>query len=195
LFQPTKTAAEVLAAHGVRIDSSVFKGGLQRNHKLDYRRALSNGYFWRFGDDANIPDPEGALLEIPTYTVMVPCWKMLTSKRVKLQRHSPSTLQTRRQKVNRLLDVLRPWYPLKFDFCRMTLDELTSIVDRAIAADQADPESYKPLVAIGHSKDLIDFETIEAFLSYLRAKNIAVINLKDTLGQCVPAGLGKACVN
>ncbi|MGH9431019.1 MAG: hypothetical protein ACRD3T_05705, partial [Terriglobia bacterium] len=29
LFQPTQTAAAILARHGIRIDSSVFKGGLQ----------------------------------------------------------------------------------------------------------------------------------------------------------------------
>ena len=36
LFQPTPTAASVLAENGIKIDSSVFKGGLQHTHRLDY---------------------------------------------------------------------------------------------------------------------------------------------------------------
>ena len=43
LFQPPGTAAEVLTEHGIKIDSSVFKGGLQHGHALDYRAALKNG--------------------------------------------------------------------------------------------------------------------------------------------------------
>ena len=41
LFQPTATAARVLAERGIRVDSSVFKGGVQRRHGLDYRPALA----------------------------------------------------------------------------------------------------------------------------------------------------------
>lgn len=43
LFQPTQTVADVLAERGIKIDSSVFKGGLQHQHKLDYRCAAKNG--------------------------------------------------------------------------------------------------------------------------------------------------------
>src|SRR5438309_5756439 len=38
LFQPTEPAATILAQNGIKIDSSVFKGGLQHNYGLDYRR-------------------------------------------------------------------------------------------------------------------------------------------------------------
>ncbi len=195
LFQPTRTTAGILAECGIRIDSSVFKGGLQRNHKLDYRPASRNGYFWKFSGDANVEDSGGLLLEIPTYTVMVPSWKMLTGKRVRLQRKGPSTAQTGRQKLNRILDLLRPRYPLKFDFCRMTLAELIGIVERALCEDRAHPESYKPLVAIGHTKDLVDFDTIEVFLSYLKDKGMAIVNLQDTLHKCQPAEYRQACAN
>ncbi len=60
LFQPTAAAARVLTEHGIKIDSSVFKGGRQHKHKLDYRRAIKNGYYWMFGDDVTIPDPAGS---------------------------------------------------------------------------------------------------------------------------------------
>ena len=68
LFQPTETLAKVLAGHGIKVDSSVFKGGLQRNHGLDYRSACKNGYYWRFKEDVNIHDEDGRLIELPTYS-------------------------------------------------------------------------------------------------------------------------------
>jgi hypothetical protein len=186
LFQPTRTVAWVLAANGLRIDSSVFKGGLQRNQKLDYRPALGNGNFWKFSNDVNVSEPEGMLLEIPTHSVMVPCWRMLTGKRLRLQRKSPSDNGlSLRQKVNNYLDKSRPRYPLKFDFCRMTLKELIATVQDVVAEDQQYPEAYRPLVAIGHTKDLIDCATVEAFLRYLKEKGIAVINLQDALSKCL----------
>ncbi len=48
LFQPTQPAASVLARNGIKVDSSVFKGGLQHKYGLDYRAALKNGYYWSF---------------------------------------------------------------------------------------------------------------------------------------------------
>ena len=94
LFQPTQIAAEILAKRGIRVDSSVFKGGLQHRHNLDYRKALENGYYWKFKNHVDIPEPEGGMLELPIYAQMVPSWKMLSAKRVGLQRKSSSTNQT-----------------------------------------------------------------------------------------------------
>lgn len=179
LLQPTKTAAAALAETGMKIDSSVFKGGFQRGHKLDYRPACGNGYYWRFLNDVNRSDPDGSLIEIPTYTLMVPFWKMLSSKRVGLQRKSPSTFQHGNHRVNRLLNYLRPWYPLKLDFCRQTADELISMMEKIIRDDRNNPASYKPIVAIGHTKDLVDIESIRKFLSYLQQKGIAVTTFKE----------------
>ena len=99
LLQPTQPAAKVLAERGIKIDSSVFKGGLQHQHKLDYRRALRNGYYWRFMDDVNVSDPRGDILEIPIHTQMVPIWGMLTTKRINLQRKSSSVTQNWQEKT------------------------------------------------------------------------------------------------
>ena len=191
LFQPTRTAANVLAEHGIKIDSSVFKGGLQHQHKLDYRRAAKNGNFWKFHEDVNTPDPNGALLEIPIYTRIVPFWKMATMKRVGLQQKSSSGVRTARQMMYRLLDMARLWHPLKFDFCRMTINELTRMVDRVIKEDQQDPTTFKPLVAIGHTKDLVDFETVESFLVYLENKGIKISTFMDVYHKC---NLERNCV-
>jgi hypothetical protein len=185
LFQPAQTAVSVLAARGIKIDSSVFKGGLQYQYRLDYRRALKNGYYWKFTDDTNAPDQQGLLLEIPIHTEMIPAWKMLTAKRIGLQRKGASGPQTGKKMLYRLLDFLRLRHPLKLDFCRMTLDELISMVDRAIKEDQQNPLAYRPLVAIGHTKDLVDFETVESFLSYLGQKRIAVSTFEEISPKCV----------
>ena len=184
LLQPARIVANILAERGIKVDSSVFKGGLQHQHKLDYRRASRNGYYWRFTDDPNVPDSKGALLELPIYTQMVPIWKILTAKRRGLQRKSASAAQSGKNQNNkkrlyRLIDFLRFWYPLKFDFCRMTISELTRMVDKVIQDDQRNPTSLKPIVAIGHTKDLVDFDTVEFILSYLRQKGIPVLTFED----------------
>ncbi|MEA3358803.1 MAG: hypothetical protein U9R17_05280 [Thermodesulfobacteriota bacterium] len=189
LFQPTRTVANVLAERGIKVDSSVFKGGLQHQHKLDYRRALRNVYYWRFSDDVNVPNHKGNLLELPIHTQMVPTWKMFTSKRMGLQRKTAPASKTTKnhnggKRLQRLMDFMRFQYPLKLDFCRMTINELTRMMDRVIKEDQQDPTIFRPIVAIGHTKDLVDFETVESFLSYLRQKKIPVATLEDVYQRC-----------
>jgi hypothetical protein len=184
LFQPTETAAEVLFGRGIRVDSSVFGGGVQHQYKLDYRRALQNGYYWKFAHDVNVPDPGGTLLELPIHTEMVPTWQMLTTKRIGLQRKSSSGDQTGKTGLYRFQDFLRFWYPLKLDFCRMTIDELTQMIDTVIREDKEDQASFRPIVAIGHTKDLIDFQTLDPFLSYLQMKNIPVSTFGAVYPKC-----------
>jgi hypothetical protein len=184
LFQPTATAAEVLFERGVRIDSSVFKGGLRREHQLDYRRA-PDGYYWRFSERADVAEPRGAWLELPIFTQMVPFWKMSSAKRLSMERQSLAVTRTRGKSLYRLRDSLRFLHPLKFDFCRMTIDELTRMMDKVIENDRETPTVLKPLVAIGHTKELVDFETIERFLSYLKSHGIATSTFDDIYRKCV----------
>ena len=67
LFQPTEAAASVLAEKGIRIDSSVFKGGLQHHHGLDYRPAAGNRNYWSFAADVNsIPIPGARWSKCPS---------------------------------------------------------------------------------------------------------------------------------
>jgi hypothetical protein len=179
LFQPTQTAARILSERGIKIDSSVFKGGLQHNQCLDYRRSRRNGYYWRFTGNVNEPDPAGTWIEIPIYTEMVPFWKMRTSKRMGFKGSFGIAGQKPRQKLNRALDFLRFRYPLKLDFCRMTWDELTSMVEGVIRKDREEPEIYRPIVAIGHTKDLTDPQTVDAFLSFLQEKGIKVSTFEE----------------
>lgn len=184
LFKPTRTLADVLAERGIKVDSSVFKGGLRHQQQLDYRRALRNGNYWKFKDDVNVLDPQGVLLEVPIYTQMVPFWKMLNSKRVNPQHIGMGAGQSGVRKLYRLLDFLRFWYPLKLDFGCMTTDELKKIIDIIIREDQQDPTSFRPIVAIGHTKDLVDFETVERLMSYLGQKRISISTFKESYQKC-----------
>jgi hypothetical protein len=179
LFQPTQTAASVLAENGIKIDSSVFKGGLQRTHHLDYRLALRNGHCWRFSRDVNEPDPTGPWIEVPICTDMVPFWKMPTSKRMGFTNQFGTAGRNAKQKLIRSFDFLRFRYPRKLDFCRMTLAELISVTDRIIREDREDADSFRPIVAIGHTKDLTDFDTINSFLAYLKTNQIAISTFTD----------------
>lgn len=184
LFQPTCTAANILAERGIKVNSSVFKGGFQHQHHLDYRKAIRNGYYWKFTDDVNVSDSEGVFLELPIYTEMVRPWEMLTTKRIGLQRKGPSGGQSRREKLYRIWDFVRSRHPVKFDFCRMTFDELKRMLDTIIRDDEENPTSFRPIVAIGHTKDLIDFETVESFLSYLVKKGIRVSTFEEVYPKC-----------
>lgn len=179
LFQPTQPAASVLAENGIKIDSSVFKGGLQHKYGLDYRAARKNGYYWSFSHDANQPDADGQCIEVPIYTEMVPIWRMPTSKRLGFGNNFGIAGQEHKGNLNRFRDFVRFQYPLKLDFCRMTLVELTSMVERVIRKDRDEPELYRPLVAIGHTKDLVDIQTVNDFLSFLCSKGIAVSTFAD----------------
>jgi hypothetical protein len=183
LFQPTETAAGVLADQGIRIDSSVFKGGLQHNHKLDYRRASKNGYYWPFSGDVNQPDSTGSWIEVPIYAAMVPFWRMATSKRMAFTNQFGVAGGDTRKKVGRALDFMRFFYPLKLDFCRMTLQELTSMMERIIQEDREQPETYRPVVAIGHTKDLTDFDTVDSVLSFLKTNRIPVATFTDVYSK------------
>ena len=188
LFQPTRAAARVLASTGIRIDSSVFKGGLQRSRGLDYRRSLNNADYWRFASDVNAPDPSGALIELPIYVAMVPFWQMLTRKRTSFGRRRRAVAQRPAQgspiegvsgRLRRLGDFVRLRYPLKLDFCRMTLRELCGMLEHVVSEDRDDPDTLRPVVAIGHTKDLLDPDTVEKFLTYLKTKQIAVVTFAD----------------
>jgi peptidoglycan/xylan/chitin deacetylase (PgdA/CDA1 family) len=184
LFQPTRDIAAVLAAKGIRIDTSLYKGGLQRQLGLDYRPASRNGYYWRFTEDVNIPEPEGILLEVPIYTRMVPAWKMAKPKRISLQLKSPGPMRRTRSRIHRLKGFLRFRQPMKLDFTRMTINELTATMAPVLEDERRNPASIKPIVAIGHTKDLIDAETIERFLSFLEERGILVTTLKEAYNKC-----------
>jgi hypothetical protein len=185
LFQPAQPTADVLAGRGVKVDSSVFKGGMRHEHGLDYRRAPRNGYYWKFTEAADVPDERGNMTELPIYTRMVPFWRLLNPKRIVMEQKGSSG-QTGRQRLYRFMDILRFWHPLKLDFCRMSIDELTDMMEAELREDAKNPSVLRPVVAIGHTKELIDFETVERFLFHLDQKGIPVSTFEKVYPKCVP---------
>jgi hypothetical protein len=181
-MQPTATIAKALVRQGICVDSSVFKGGRIYGLNLDYRPALRNGGSWRFSNDVSIPDACGKLLEIPIYTQMVPFWKMLGGKRLKLHRKVPSAPDGA-PLTRRWHDYFRFRYPRKFDFCRMTFAGMRQVIDQAFSEGQTGQGESQILVAIGHTKDLVDFDTVEKLLSYLKNKSIRVTTLEQIYHQ------------
>ncbi len=177
LFQPTRNAAAELAKKGFRIDSSVFKGGLQRNHDLDYRAAIDNGYYWRFDSDVTQTDASGSWLELPIHSELVAPWKMITAKRASMENAFGGTTNLFKR-LSRVADFARSRYPLKLDFCRMVASELIAMMNRVIVRN-SEAEEVIPIVAIGHSKDLKDLDTVDAFLSFLRNSGIPIVTFAD----------------
>ncbi len=171
LMQPSKIIARVLSGAGLKIDSSVFRGGYQKQTGLDYRLAPADRYFWKFTEDVVKPDNEGLMTEIPVYTRLVPPWKLLNQKRLKLEGMDTASGLKNKLKT-RLKDFLRFRVPQKFDFCRLDLAELKSFTAKIIDEDRKSPQGYKPIVLIGHTKDRPEVNIIESFLKYLREEGI-----------------------
>jgi hypothetical protein len=179
VMQPTPVIAKVLARHGVQVDSSLFKGGRVRGLGFDYRPAMANGSSWRFDNDVNVPDPHGTLLEIPIYTQMVPFWRMLGGKRLKL--HSKTLKASEGSPLSRnWRDFMRLRYPRKLDFCRMTFAEMRETIKGVLAEEQG-RKDHSPIVAIGHSKDFVDPGAVRSFLSFLREQDVAVTTFSRVL--------------
>jgi hypothetical protein len=184
-IQPSPVILSVLARQGVRVDSSVFKGGRLHDLGLDYRPAVANGSFWRIGNDVNVPDPNGMLWEVPIYTQLVPFWQMLGRKRLKLQSKTRSASQGS-PLSHHWRDFLRFRYPRKLDFCRMTFAEMREAVEVVLEQHQAGRENHNLLVAIGHSKDFVDSEAVRRFLAFLQERAIAVTTFSRLLCQGPP---------
>src|SRR5215813_6368860 len=111
-------------------------------------------YAQYFTGDANVAEG-GIILEIPVYSVMTPFWNMLTAKRVAIQSAVKRT-ETLTEKMVGLSNSARPTYPVKFDFCPMTESEMDRVLGAAVEEGARDPGTYRPLVAIGQTKDLVD---------------------------------------
>jgi len=183
LLQPGDAVVNVLTSLGISLDSSVYKGGRWRQHNLDYGATLKHGHFWRFEDDPTRRDAAGRMLEVPIHTEMVPTWTMLTSKRVGLERRAAGMSRGRRGLLSRLRDVSYRRAE-KLDFCVLSFDEMRAMIERVRAADRRDPSVYRPLVAIGHTKDLIDLDAVEQTLVYLKSAGISISGFERVAARC-----------
>jgi hypothetical protein len=159
-MQPTQVIANTLIGHGIRLDSSVFRGGRIHSLGLDYRSCARIDGFWNFSTDVAVPDPYGALWE-------------LSGKRVTLHNKVPRAANgTPLPRGWR--DYLRLLYPRKLDFCRMTFDEMRETIERVLSQQRHRAEERSILVAIGHSKDFVDADDVRRLLEFFRRNAISV---------------------
>jgi len=189
LMTPTERISRVLSRAGLKIDSSVFKGGYQSLHGLDYRRAPASLYYWQFSHDVNSPDPAGLLLEIPIFTKMIPTWKFISGKRLDLEKKAKLNSSLKDRIAVRLRDFFRFKVPMKFDFCRLNYKGLVELTETLAKEDSKSPLEYKPIVLIGHTKDDPDYLTIESFLSYLKNKGITITSFEHALKMIHQKGI------
>jgi len=182
LIQPSNKIASSLIKSGIKIDSSVFRGGRQRFHSLDFRDYPNDLYYWKFSSEVLEPNTEGKLIEVPIYSTMVYLWQMYSKKRKNIHL-SMRQRKGIKYKLLTKLDNIRLKYPQKLDFTKMTFNELRKTIDNLISIDNKTIEIIKPVVLIGHSKNLFDFDTIKKLLNYIMHKQIPIITFSEFLEQ------------
>ncbi len=187
-MQPTGKMALVLNRLNLRLDSTVFKGGLIKKYGVDYRPSLKNGYFWKFLDDVNRHQDDGVLLEIPIYTELVPFWKMFPRFLKKShprsdQNDSPRWGEEIRKGWSRAKDYMRLWYPRKLDYCFMSSKEIISLFRKIIEFDKKTEDLYKPIVLVGHTKNLIDLKKVEIILRFIKEIGIEITTFRRALNR------------
>ena len=185
LIQPSQNISLALANRGIKTESSVFRGGYQHFYSLDFRNYPKNLYYWNFSSDVMQPDLKGKLIEIPIYAEMVYIWKMYSRKRkqIHVEMNNRNNLKYR---LFSKIDKIRIKYPKKFDFTKMTFYEMKDMLDGIIEIDLTTPEILKPVVLIGHTKNLFDYELIDKFLRYIRGKKIQIITFREFLKEIEP---------
>jgi hypothetical protein len=188
LFQPTEPMATILALSGICIDSSVFPGGWRHDYGMDYRKTPKGHYYWAFREDILKPSPQAALYEIPIHTVMVRFWRMEIAKRLAFGNAFGATARTLGGAATRMRDFLRFRQPLKLDFCRLTSAQMIATLSEVLNSDRKEPNKLRPIVAIGHTKDLSDYTAVDEFLTFLRANGITISTFRDVYSKitCVP---------
>ena len=130
LIQPSSNITKVLKNNNIRIETSVFNGGIQRNYKLDFTKYPKNLKYWSYSEDVLMPDIKGDIFEIPIYTEMVYFWKMYSKKRQEIYSSSKRTTLNIKQLYLSYLDKMRITYPKKFDFTKMTFLEMQDTLTR-----------------------------------------------------------------
>lgn len=179
LFQPSQPATDVLLERGIRIDSSVFKGGIRHENGLDYRKSLRiDEPYWRFTNDVQEPDSAGLMTEVPIHTEHSPFWRMLSAKRAKLEGKAIAQKRSRQQLVCRVRDLMRFRHPEKFDFCRLSLDRQLALLRGVEQRHQNRPGGHIPVVAIGHTKEHVDSSDLDSLLHAITLAGHSITSLK-----------------
>jgi hypothetical protein len=184
IMQPSKDISTVLGSRDILIDSTLFKAGHLHKYGVDYRPSLRNNYYWKFTQDINKPEKDGLLIEVPIFTNLVPFWKMFTRliKRTGENKSIDSGFENiESSRLSRIKDFLRFRYPQKLDYCFMKPSDIVSIIDLLKAEDKKQPDVYKPIVLIGHTKNLVSLNCLDIILKYLKKGGYEVTTFRQAL--------------
>ena len=172
-IQPETGILEAMSENNILIDSTVAPG-LHADDGLnyyDFRGVGSGNALWNISDSVTDHDRRGKLFEIPISTMRAPGWRLFLSKLSRrLSRpggviapraagHYPAT---KSPSITR--EALSHLFPktLMFDYCSLTASEMEGFVTRAVADDRRG--TIRPLVAIGHPKNLAAIDDLELFM-------------------------------
>jgi hypothetical protein len=187
-MMPTENIYKSLINNKIKIDTSVYKGGVQGgNVCYDYREAYSNiENYPASSQNINHYDKDGQLTEYPIYTEMRPFWHFISPLRIfrmvraKFHKHNKNTTefsdtQSQVKEDNRKLS-LKSFFrksPWKLDFNQASGFQMISALKRIQKLDIQ--KNNIPVVLIGHSKTFVPYneKTLEKFLKWTKKqKNI-----------------------
>jgi hypothetical protein len=85
--------------------------------------------------------------------------------------HGHGMMEARRStaSLGQVLKKLGTFYPLKYDFCKLSASDMIKGLRRAIRDDRMTGEDVgTPVVMLGHSKDYWNDRNLEMFLTFIK---------------------------
>lgn len=181
--QPSRVLIAGLKKAGLIADSSVVNGLFETQVvPTDYRKAKSSiGYWWTTEEDISRSGKIGEnIIEFPVYSHLRPYlwnfkWTKLqtTLKRRAAEKNDVHGLSMKqaRQSTEPLSSVFRKlfsWYPLKYDFCKLSDKDMIRWLKKAIKQSCYEKNDNTPVVMLGHCKDFWNDRNVENFLKYVK---------------------------
>lgn len=197
--QPSGELIQGLKKAGLAADSSVISG----LHEIapvptDYRQAASAaGYWWTSAEDISRSGPKGEhIIELPVWSRLRPyvCnlkWtKLCATRRRRLREradmHGHGMMDARQstEPFGRVLRRLGTRQPLKYDFCKLSANDMIRGLRRLMKSDPVDGNGFgTPVVMLGHSKDYWNDRNLAIFLKFVKEKCAERVHF-STLGEC-----------
>lgn len=209
--QPSRELITAMKAVGLVADSSVVSGLHETAPvRTDYRQAPSStGCWWTSEDDIGRPGPAGEhIAEFPVCSEMRPylCnfkWnKLRTSlqrrrmERENLHGHGMMEARKSRDSLGTLLRKLGTRQPLKYDFCKLSAQDMIRRLRQIAEADQDEGAGDRAVVMLGHSKDFWNDRHLDTFLRFVKERCRDTVRF-STLADCARAVLDAtgSCMN
>jgi hypothetical protein len=197
--QPSGELIRGLRTAGLAADSSVISG-LHETAPVptDYRSAVAAaGCWWTSAEDISHSGPIGEhIIEFPVYSRLRPyvCnfkWTKLYAtlrrrQQEKSNTHGHGMMEARQStepvgQILRRLGTLQPW---KYDFCKLSANDMIRGLRRLMKNEPAGGEGGgTPVVLLGHSKDFWNERNLAAFLKFVREEGAGTVRF-STFGEC-----------